>query len=605
MASNVREHVTHPRDLLVRWLARLYRHKLTTTTGGNLSVVDDDGVLWVTPSGGDKAIVPPDHVAFRRPGDVNFHGPLPPSMEWPLHTAAYEARNDVAARDGGDGGTGGVGDAPPAAAHNATASPVRAVLHAHSKTLMAFSLARYNHHDKSNKAVHNDDAGKRHRDDGDDDDPRIPNTRCMLHAYQACGKVAVAPYSMPGSQGLADACRREFAKGADCVILENHGVVVVGSSLHQAYDRFVSLEYLALSMVHAQPLELPPLPLQKSVLDAIERESRLVRNAIPPVFCPDGTTATKRRRVMTGPEKHLRSELCKFVHRAYEQNLITSSSGSFSVRLPRPTKCGIISNDDENGEDEEALEFLITPYGVDRLQLEEADVCLLVASSSHEGRPGGTTKDGDGEETTSGGYRVELRRSKVGNVDVISRPMDITLRHFPVHHPESDEQVAPSRASRIHAGIYRHHPEVQCVLITQPPCATAFCLTGCPLDSSLLPEAHVVLQDVTTVTLPDLMTTTRRTPEDEDGAATVSSKTNLSRALDPGRGRTNVLVQNYGVVSVGPSLLKTFVQLEVLESTASVTLQAMIRGRPLARLTKKQRLELAKAFLNKNGTPAH
>jgi L-fuculose-phosphate aldolase len=55
MSSNSRESFTHPRQILVGWLARLYRHQFTTTTGGNLSVIDDDGTLYITPSGGDKA----------------------------------------------------------------------------------------------------------------------------------------------------------------------------------------------------------------------------------------------------------------------------------------------------------------------------------------------------------------------------------------------------------------------------------------------------------------------------------------------------------------------------------------------------------------------
>ena len=54
MSSNNHEGIAPPRELLVSWLARLYQHRLTTTTGGNLSLVDDDGTMYITPSGGDK-----------------------------------------------------------------------------------------------------------------------------------------------------------------------------------------------------------------------------------------------------------------------------------------------------------------------------------------------------------------------------------------------------------------------------------------------------------------------------------------------------------------------------------------------------------------------
>jgi L-fuculose-phosphate aldolase len=55
MASVARERTNPPREVLVAWLARLYRHGLTTTTGGNISLIDDDGSMYITPSGGDKA----------------------------------------------------------------------------------------------------------------------------------------------------------------------------------------------------------------------------------------------------------------------------------------------------------------------------------------------------------------------------------------------------------------------------------------------------------------------------------------------------------------------------------------------------------------------
>ena len=90
-------------------------------------------------------------------------------MEWPLHTAAYQVRPGC-----------------------------RAVLHAHSMTLVAFSLAK---------------VGK------GGSDLRLPDTRVLLGAYQACGKVAFAPYSLPGSLALAEGCRQAFETGADCVIL--------------------------------------------------------------------------------------------------------------------------------------------------------------------------------------------------------------------------------------------------------------------------------------------------------------------------------------------------------------------------------------------------
>ena len=38
----------HPRDELVATMARIYRYRMTTTSGGNLSILDPDGSIWIT-----------------------------------------------------------------------------------------------------------------------------------------------------------------------------------------------------------------------------------------------------------------------------------------------------------------------------------------------------------------------------------------------------------------------------------------------------------------------------------------------------------------------------------------------------------------------------
>jgi L-fuculose-phosphate aldolase len=199
------------------------------------------------------------------------------------------------------------------------------------------------------------------------------------------------------------------------------------------------------------------------------------------------------------------------------------------------------------------LSFLITPSSVDRKELDESDVCFL-----------------------SNGLECK------DQCDTTTAPETPEFIHYPVHHPSSPEKVTPSRATRMHATIYQHHPEVGCILVTQPPYALAYCLTGCSMDSGFMPESIVVLRDVQTLPLKD---------------ALKHNGKGLARMLNPEKGINTVLVQNYGVVTIGKSMHQAFVQLEVLESMCSVTLQAMTRGRPLAPLTKKQRLEVTQAFL--------
>ena len=44
----------HPADQIVMIMNRIYYYGMTTTTGGNLSIRDSEGTVWISPSGVDK-----------------------------------------------------------------------------------------------------------------------------------------------------------------------------------------------------------------------------------------------------------------------------------------------------------------------------------------------------------------------------------------------------------------------------------------------------------------------------------------------------------------------------------------------------------------------
>ena len=44
----------HPADQLVMFMQRIYDKGMTTMSGGNLSIKDSDGNVWITPGGVDK-----------------------------------------------------------------------------------------------------------------------------------------------------------------------------------------------------------------------------------------------------------------------------------------------------------------------------------------------------------------------------------------------------------------------------------------------------------------------------------------------------------------------------------------------------------------------
>ncbi|HBN78091.1 MAG TPA: aldolase [Planctomycetaceae bacterium] len=187
--------VVHPRDEIMRTMDRIYRYRMTTTSGGNLSIRDSAGNIWITPARVDKGnLTRNDIVCVHADGKVD--GPHPPSSEFPFHKAIYEARPDI-----------------------------QAIVHAHPVALVAFSISR-----------------------------QTPNTRLFHQAHSVCGKVGFAPYACPGSEALGKSIATMFAQSCDSVILENHGVVVGGDDLARTFERFEAFEFAGKTLVKAYQL---------------------------------------------------------------------------------------------------------------------------------------------------------------------------------------------------------------------------------------------------------------------------------------------------------------------------------------------------------------
>lgn len=185
----------HPRDEIMQTMSRIYRSRMTTTSGGNLSIRDEAGDIWISPARVDKGtLTRRDIVCVRRDGTVD--GPHPPSSEFPFHKAIYSARPDITA-----------------------------IVHAHPVALVAFSICQ-----------------------------SAPNTRLFHQSHSVCGRVGFAPYACPGSEQLGANIAITFAQGNDSVILENHGVVVGGDSLAHAFQRFEAFEFAAKTLIKAQQL---------------------------------------------------------------------------------------------------------------------------------------------------------------------------------------------------------------------------------------------------------------------------------------------------------------------------------------------------------------
>lgn len=188
----------HPRDQITLVMTRIYRRGLTTTSGGNISIIDGNGDIWISPSAVDKgSLQPSDIVCIRKNGTIE--GRHKPSSEYPFHKAIYKIRPDI-----------------------------KAIIHAHPPALVSFSIAR-----------------------------TIPDTNIISQAKQVCGPVGYAEYELPGSEALGAKIAKEFTKGYKAVIMENHGTVVGGADLMDTFQRFETLEFAARTVLYGKAVGKP------------------------------------------------------------------------------------------------------------------------------------------------------------------------------------------------------------------------------------------------------------------------------------------------------------------------------------------------------------
>ncbi len=219
----MRFHLLHPRDQLVAIMNRIYRNGMTTLSGGNLSIRDEDDNIWITPAGVDKGNLRPQDIICVKPDGAAI-GPHTPSSELPFHRAIYTLRPDL-----------------------------RAVVHAHAPALVSFSIVR-----------------------------ETPNTRIIPQAHRVCGPVGYAPYALPGSEALGESIAKTFAQGYNVVLLENHGIAAGGLDLLSAFHRLETLDFCARTQIKALGLgkinsltetQLLPFDVQYNLLPEFQHAS--------------------------------------------------------------------------------------------------------------------------------------------------------------------------------------------------------------------------------------------------------------------------------------------------------------------------------------------
>jgi L-fuculose-phosphate aldolase len=174
------------RKEVAHFMRRLYKHGLTTTSGGNISLKITDDLILITPTATDKG-----RMKWKEVGIVNIFGEnltpqLKPSIEMAMHLAIYKRKNDVLA-----------------------------IVHAHPVFASLFTAIK----------------------------AKI-NTNLTSEAKAILGDPLLVRYAVMGSGALAEVAAENILK-SDILLLENHGILTTGSNLLQAFDKIEVLENAA------------------------------------------------------------------------------------------------------------------------------------------------------------------------------------------------------------------------------------------------------------------------------------------------------------------------------------------------------------------------
>ena len=98
----------HPRDEILQAIQRIYRYRMTTTSGGNLSIREENGDIWITPARLDKGSLRREDIVCVH-ADGTVAGPHRPSSELPFHQEIYRTRAGYSRhRARPSGGAGGI-----------------------------------------------------------------------------------------------------------------------------------------------------------------------------------------------------------------------------------------------------------------------------------------------------------------------------------------------------------------------------------------------------------------------------------------------------------------------------------------------------------------
>lgn len=158
-------------------IQRAYQRNMVSSAGGCMSVRDEDGSMWISPTSQDKGDLDPAIMA-RYSMDGKQMSEYKGSMEWDNHLAILKNRPDV-----------------------------KAIFHTHSSGILSAAFARQ----------------------------AVDNKQFVMDAL-ATGEIAQVPFSVPASQELLEDVVEAVKKGVNVLTLDSHGSYVLSDkSLFEAF----------------------------------------------------------------------------------------------------------------------------------------------------------------------------------------------------------------------------------------------------------------------------------------------------------------------------------------------------------------------------------
>lgn len=209
--------LTQLREAIVTVGRQLAAKGLISGADGNISVRLEDGRILVTPSGARKGELTTEAIVLTDAEGLNYEGENRPSSEILMHLAVYKNRKDI-----------------------------NACVHSHAPFSTALAVAGIE-----------------------------PDEDILPEVVLSVGRIALTAYAQPGTDEVPISLE-PFLAERNAFLLKNHGLLTIGSSLKEAFNRHEVVEHFAQIFYYGKQLgnidHIPPE--QFAALQSIRENAR-------------------------------------------------------------------------------------------------------------------------------------------------------------------------------------------------------------------------------------------------------------------------------------------------------------------------------------------